>query len=152
MTEPLGTRVRQARKRYGMSAAELARRVDITRQQIYMIESNKSPDPGVLTVKAIADVLGVSVDALLGPAEKATPPAVTSTRQETPAPAPAARRKGHARNGPHTATASPEGTPAAPASPPTPAMCPHCYTPMVPMDDGQGLVCPGCRYQRQGDT
>ena len=102
MTEPLGTLVRQARKRYGMSAAELARRVAITRQQIYMIESNKSPDPGVLTVKAIADVLGVSVDSLLGPAETATSPPVTSTRQQTPAPASTARRTGHARNGTHS--------------------------------------------------
>ena len=86
MPEPLGTRVRQARKRYGMSAAELARRVAITRQQIYMIESNKSPDPGVLTVKAIADVLGVSVDSLLGPAAQA------ATSGDVPTAGGAARR------------------------------------------------------------
>jgi transcriptional regulator with XRE-family HTH domain len=145
MTEPLGTRVRQARKRYGMSAAELARRVAITRQQIYMIESNKSPDPGVLTVKAIADVLGVSVDSLLGPAEKATPPAVTATRQETSAPAPAARRKGSATNGTHTAPAT------SPEPEASPTMCPHCAMPMQPIGDGQGVACPACRY-RTGAT
>ena len=65
MHERLGDRVRQARERYGMSAAELARRIGISRQQLYMIESSKTEDPGALTVKAIAEVLGVSTDYLL---------------------------------------------------------------------------------------
>jgi transcriptional regulator with XRE-family HTH domain len=151
MTEPLGTRVRQARKRYGMSAAELARRVDITRQQIYMIESNKSPDPGVLTVKAIADVLGVSVDSLLRPAEKPPSPAVTATRQETPAPAPTTRRTGHARNGTHAKTAPLTAQPDA-ASLRAPTMCPHCAMPMQPLGDGSRVGCPGCRYSVAGAT
>src|SRR5216683_7179179 len=66
MSELLGDRVRHARERYGMSQVELARRAHISRQMLYMIESNKTPDPGVLKVKAIADVLGVSTDELLG--------------------------------------------------------------------------------------
>ena len=65
MEERLGDRVRATRERYGMPAAELARRVGISRNQLYMIESNKTPDPGALTVMAIADVLGVSTDFLL---------------------------------------------------------------------------------------
>ena len=65
MEERLGDRVRKTRERYGMAAAELARRVDISRNQLYMIESNKTSDPGALTVMAIAEVVGVSTDFLL---------------------------------------------------------------------------------------
>ena len=65
MEDRLGDRVRKTREHYGMPAAELARRVDISRNQLYMIESNKTPDPGALTVVAIAEVLGVSTDFLL---------------------------------------------------------------------------------------
>ncbi len=66
MEEQLGDRVRKTRERYGMTAAELARRVEISRQQLYMIENNKTSNPGVLKVKAIAEVLKVSIDYLLG--------------------------------------------------------------------------------------
>jgi transcriptional regulator with XRE-family HTH domain len=71
MEERLGDRIRTTRERYGMSAAELARRVDITRQQLYMIESNKTLDPGVLTIGKIADVLGVTTDFLVKGSRKA---------------------------------------------------------------------------------
>jgi transcriptional regulator with XRE-family HTH domain len=65
MAERLGDRIRAERERYGISATLLAERVGITRQQLYMIESNKTLDPGVLTVMAIADQLGVTTDYLL---------------------------------------------------------------------------------------
>jgi transcriptional regulator with XRE-family HTH domain len=70
MAESLGDRIRKARELYGMSQAELARRIKISKQALYQIESNKTPDPGVLKIKAIADVLKVSVDALLGREEE----------------------------------------------------------------------------------
>jgi DNA-binding XRE family transcriptional regulator len=66
MAEQLGDRVRKARKAYGMSATLLAERAGLTRQLLYMIESNRTLDPGVLKVKALAEVLKVSVDYLLG--------------------------------------------------------------------------------------
>jgi transcriptional regulator with XRE-family HTH domain len=65
MEERLGDRIRALRDRVGMPAAELARRVHITRQQLYMIETHKTLDPGVLTVEAIADEFGVTTDYLL---------------------------------------------------------------------------------------
>jgi transcriptional regulator with XRE-family HTH domain len=65
MEEKLGDRIRKAREDYGMSAAKLAERVNITRQHLYMIESGRTADPGALTVAAIAEVLGVTTDALL---------------------------------------------------------------------------------------
>jgi transcriptional regulator with XRE-family HTH domain len=65
MEERLGDRIRTARDRYGMPATVLAERAKITRQQLYMIETNKTADPGVLTIERIADVLGVTTDYLL---------------------------------------------------------------------------------------
>lgn len=65
MVEQLGDRVRKRREYWGMSRPELARRAGIQRQQVYMIESNKTRDPGILTVSALAQALRVSVDYLV---------------------------------------------------------------------------------------
>lgn len=65
MTERLGDRIRMIRERYGMPAAVLAKRVGISRQQLYAIESNETESPGALTVLRIADALGVSTDFVL---------------------------------------------------------------------------------------
>ena len=70
MAKQLGDRIRQAREQYGMSQAELARRVKVSKQTMYEIESNKTLDPGVLKVLAIAKILRVSVDALVGLKDK----------------------------------------------------------------------------------
>jgi transcriptional regulator with XRE-family HTH domain len=87
MTETLGSRIREARERYGMSQAELARRIGISGTALNQIESGKTPDPGVSRIIGIARVLGVSTDALLlgGKDEDAT----------LPAPLPAKRRRPH---------------------------------------------------------
>jgi transcriptional regulator with XRE-family HTH domain len=66
MAERLGDRIRKARERYGMSQAELARRIHISKNSMNLIEASKTPDPAASKVKAIADVLGVSADYLLG--------------------------------------------------------------------------------------
>lgn len=65
MADRLGDRIRQARERYGMSQTELARRVKVSKQTIWEIESNRTPDPGVRKVQAIAKILQVSMDSLL---------------------------------------------------------------------------------------
>ena len=65
MEERLGDRIRALRKHAGMPAAELARRVALSRNQLYMIESNKTPDPGAFTVLALAEEFGVTTDYLL---------------------------------------------------------------------------------------
>jgi len=77
MTEQLGSRIKSVREVYGMSQAELARRVGISKQAMYAIEANKTPDPGALKVKAIAQTLHVSADYLLG---------LREDRSETPTP------------------------------------------------------------------
>jgi transcriptional regulator with XRE-family HTH domain len=71
MAESLGDRIRKARECYGMSQVELARRVDVSKQTMWEIESNRTLDPGALKVKAIAKILRVSTDYLLGLTEDA---------------------------------------------------------------------------------
>jgi len=66
MAELLGQRIRKARERYGMSQAELARRIGVSKNTMNLIESSKTPDPGVLKVQAIAAVLRISLDDLIG--------------------------------------------------------------------------------------
>jgi transcriptional regulator with XRE-family HTH domain len=71
MAVQLGDRIRRTRERFGISQAELARRIRISKQAMYQIENNITTDPGVMKVRAIADVLDCSVDALLGRKVKA---------------------------------------------------------------------------------
>jgi transcriptional regulator with XRE-family HTH domain len=74
MTKTLGSRIREARDRYGMSQAELARRIGISNTALNQIESGKTQNPGVAYIVAIARVLGVSTDSLLlGGAEEQPP-------------------------------------------------------------------------------
>ena len=70
MAETLGDRIRKARERYGMSQAELSRRVGISKNTMNLIELNKTPDPAASIVKAVADTLRVSADYLLGRKEE----------------------------------------------------------------------------------
>jgi transcriptional regulator with XRE-family HTH domain len=145
LTARIGARIREARARKEFSQSDLARAVQKPRQHLSQIEQGKQ-QPRAELLLDIADVLGVSTDYLLGRTEPDAPPAVTSTRQETPAPAPTARRKGHAR----------DGTQPAPATNPEPEaslpMCPHCAMPMQPLGDGSRVGCPGCRYSVAGET
>jgi transcriptional regulator with XRE-family HTH domain len=66
MPETLGDRIRKARVKYGMSQVELARRIGISGNAMNLIECGKTPDPAASRIKAIADVLRVSADYLLG--------------------------------------------------------------------------------------
>jgi transcriptional regulator with XRE-family HTH domain len=84
MAELLGDRIRHAREVYGMSQAELSRRIKISKQAMYDIESNRTRNPGVLIVNAIADVLRVSVDALLGRGEQMASAAPTPPKRPRP--------------------------------------------------------------------
>jgi transcriptional regulator with XRE-family HTH domain len=65
MDEQLGDRIRAMRESYGMPASVLAHRVEISRQQLHMIETSKTLDPGALTILRIANELEVSTDYLL---------------------------------------------------------------------------------------
>ena len=95
MTASLGDRIRKARKRYGMSQAELARRIGVSKQALYQIESGKTPDPGVSRIIGIACILGVSIDDLVGLHEDTqAAPQSTKPRADTHAEkAPAKRQR-----------------------------------------------------------
>jgi transcriptional regulator with XRE-family HTH domain len=70
MSESLGERIRKTRIRYGMSQAELARRIKVSLNTMNKIEAGETPDPRASRIRAIADVLGVSADYLLGREEE----------------------------------------------------------------------------------
>ena len=70
MPQTLGARIRHARTRYGMSQAELARRIGVSATALNQIESGKTPDPGILKITAIALALRVRMDYLTGLTEE----------------------------------------------------------------------------------
>lgn len=70
MSATLGDRIRHARVTYGMSQAELARRIKISTQGMNLIEAGTTADPGASRVRDIARVLKVRADYLLGLTEK----------------------------------------------------------------------------------
>jgi len=88
MPTVIGMKIRQAREHYGMSQAELARRIGISKTAMNDLEQGKTQDPHLSHIVAIADQLRLSVDALLGrkdaSAEAPTPP--TRARARKPAP------------------------------------------------------------------
>jgi len=65
MVELLGDRIRKARRRCGLSGAELARLIDVPRQHLHAVETNKTKEPSALMVARIAEALDVSADYLL---------------------------------------------------------------------------------------
>ena len=65
MADQLGDRIGKARRRCGLSGAELARRIGIERQHLSALEKSRIPNPGVLLVEKIAEALNVSADYLL---------------------------------------------------------------------------------------
>ena len=66
MTSAVGTHIRQARLRYGMSQAELARRIGISKTAMNDLEQGKTRDPHLSYIVAIADELRLSIDTLIG--------------------------------------------------------------------------------------
>ena len=66
MSETLAERIRKTRLAYGMSQAELARRIKVSLNTMNKIEAGDTPDPRASRIRAIADVLRVSTDYLLG--------------------------------------------------------------------------------------
>jgi transcriptional regulator with XRE-family HTH domain len=65
MADQLGDRIGKARRRCGLSGAELARRIGIERQHLSALEKNRITNPGALLVEKIAEALNVSADYLL---------------------------------------------------------------------------------------
>jgi transcriptional regulator with XRE-family HTH domain len=86
MQETLGERIRKERLRYGMSQVELARRIGISKTAMNQIESGETEDPRVSRLRAIADILGVSMDYLAGRQVEDAPAAPARPRRRQTAP------------------------------------------------------------------
>jgi len=67
----IGARIREARQRYGMSQAELARRVKISKTAMNDIEQGQTTYPRVDIVYRIARTLHVTMESFL--TEETTP-------------------------------------------------------------------------------
>lgn len=61
----LGSRIDALAAQRGMTIHDLAKVSGVTPSSIHRIATGDTPDPKVSTVKAIADVLGVTVDYLI---------------------------------------------------------------------------------------
>ena len=84
MSESLGDRIRKARGWCGLSQAALARRIGVSTTTMNKIEGGDTPDPRASRIVAMADVLDVSADFLLGRTAAPAPP------KKRPRPRPAA--------------------------------------------------------------
>ena len=84
----LGDRIRRARERVGLSQIELARRIGLSKNAMNSIEAGDA-DPRASRIVAIAQVLGVSTDALLlgptAPANREPQPPAQRPRRRTAA-------------------------------------------------------------------
>jgi len=90
MTSAVGTRIRHARVRYGMSQAELARRIGLSKTAMNDLEQGKTRDPHLSYIVAIADELRLSLDALLGRTDEHPEQSAPSAK---PAPQPTAHQR-----------------------------------------------------------
>lgn len=66
----LAKRIRDCRYTKGWGPDELASRAEISRTALYQIESGKTEVPRAATLRKVAQALGVSVDVLLGDADR----------------------------------------------------------------------------------
>ncbi len=71
----LGERIRRERQKHGWSTRELADRAKVSSAAVSLIETGKRETPGVKTIGAIADALGVTIDDLLRNEETQEEPA-----------------------------------------------------------------------------
>ena len=163
-----GHRLRQIRAQRGLSQGALAKLVATDAQYISKLERGVRVSVSTTTLERLVHALHVSSDYLLGLSDQAAPAAVVTSQPQTQAKErqrEAGKKHGRGKIGSENFTEPIQPSPPArdvaahvvtPAAPPepsrSPAMCPHCYTPMVLLGDGQGLVCPGCRYKHDEDT
>ena len=86
MKETLGERIRKERLLYGMSQTELAKRVGISKTAMNQIEMGETADPRLSRIRAIADILGVSMDYLAGRQDEDGTPTPQRPSRRTAAP------------------------------------------------------------------
>lgn len=80
-----GAKIREARERRGLSVPELAEAIGITPGYLYKVETG-AKQPGVKTVRALADRLQVDMTELLGAAKARQRRHRRSTKAAQPGP------------------------------------------------------------------
>ena len=65
MAEHIGDRIRKARMRCGLKAVDLARKMDIPRQNLSAVERGHTANPSAQFVARVAEALNCSADYLL---------------------------------------------------------------------------------------
>lgn len=70
----LASRLRDARTQRGWSQQRLAQEAQLSYQAVRAIETNSTLNPGVFTLKSMAEAMQVSLDALLAEDEAAPHP------------------------------------------------------------------------------
>jgi transcriptional regulator with XRE-family HTH domain len=89
---PLKDRVRELRKAAGLTQQSLAVKAGMSVAAVVQIESGKTPDPRLSTLRALAKAMGVRVEELIGNEESGHP---EQAPPEPPPPDPPKRpRKG----------------------------------------------------------
>ncbi len=73
MGETIGSRIREARKEKGFTQEELAKKVEVSKNYIYLIESGRE-NPGKKAVRDIAKTLGVTDHWILDGISSKIPP------------------------------------------------------------------------------
>lgn len=68
--EVLNYRVSDLRKERGLSQHQLAKVVGVNRKIIQLIECDPSYNPGICSVKSLADYFDVSIDYLIGRSDR----------------------------------------------------------------------------------
>jgi transcriptional regulator with XRE-family HTH domain len=148
-----GNRIRQLREQRALSQDALGKLVAKDAHYISKVERGVLRSMTTTTLERLATTFEVSTDYLLGCAEGLIVP--PQARTDTPAgrtevTAPPATRPTHAR----PASPEPVRTPI-PVLPPEPSrhplLCPQCVLSLVPLPEGQGFLCPACRYAVAGE-
>ena len=70
----IGTRIRELRKRAGMTQLELSERVGVHETSIRRWEKEKDSGPDTAMIMKLAEALGVTAEALLADTERETSP------------------------------------------------------------------------------
>lgn len=61
---PFGDLIRSARERKGLSAAEVAAELGVSRQYVYMLEVGSTTTPSLALARKLSDLLGVPLNKL----------------------------------------------------------------------------------------
>src|SRR3989338_8259566 len=81
--QALGKKLQLARKRAGLTQQELCQKAGLSYSTLAKIERGAIRSPSVFTVANIAPATGTALEALMGPEQNVSSPALTKKRSKT---------------------------------------------------------------------